>query len=310
VTAEAAALAAPAPHAGLRDRFSSMGTEVTVLLPTGRDDAAAVARDVIAAWEGRFSRFHSDSELSALNAAAGRGDGFVASAALFEAASTALQAAAATDGLFDPLLGARLVALGYDRTFAQLVDGRPASGLGPWQSGRWQEVITDPATRRIWLPAGTALDLGGIAKGMAVDAALHAVVHITGVAWAAVNAGGDLAVHGLPPGVSAWPIAVEGLGERVLTIRDGAVATSTVLERRWRSADGGWRHHLIDPRTGHPSDSDVSLASVAAATCAQAEVAAKVALLLGVHDGTAFLQRHGLTGVLVETDGTERWVLA
>lgn len=286
-----------------------MGTEVTVVVPEGQQDAGSLAREVIGGWHARFTRFDAGSELSRLNATAGHAEGFVASDVLFEATQQALDAAVATDGLFDPLLGARLVALGYDRTFARLAEGAAATDVVPWLPGRWRDVIADAGTCRIRLPAGTALDLGGIAKGMAVDAALEAVVR-AGVAWAAIEAGGDLAVHGLPPGASAWPIAVEGLGERMLTIRDGAVATSTVLERRWRTADGGWRHHLIDPRTGLPSSSDLALVSVSAATCAQAEVAAKVALLLGADDGAAFLQRHGLTGVLVQADGAEQWVLA
>ncbi len=306
-------LAEPAAP-GIADTFAAMGTRVTVLLPAEHRAAASIARAVMAAWDARFSRFDPGSELSRMNATAGHPAGFVAGEELFLATTVALDAAAATDGIFDPLLGARLVALGYDRTFARLADepspgGAERGDAAPWVAGRWREIVIDPATRRTWLPAGTALDLGGIAKGMAVDAALAAVI-ATGVAWAAVDAGGDLAVHGLPPGASEWPIAVDGMGERVLAIRDGAIATSSVLERRWRTADGAWRHHLIDPRTGLPAASDVALASVSAATCTQAEVAAKVALLLGRTDGAAFLEGHAMSGVLVGTDGSEWWVRA
>lgn len=309
MTVETGPTAARATEPGLRDSFRSMGTDVTVALPEGRQDVAVLAREVIRAWDRRFSRFDAASELSRLNATAGTADGFVASDDLFAATAMALDAAAATDGVFDPLLGARLGALGYDRTFSRLVERGARVSVEPWLPGRWREVITDASASRIWLPAGTALDLGGIAKGMAVDAAIEAVVR-AGADWATVNAGGDLAVYGIPPGADSWPIAVDGLGERVLAIRDGALATSTVLERRWLAADGTWRHHLIDPRTGLPADSDVLLASVSAATCTQAEVAAKVALILGRSAGMAFLDEHGLSGLLVGQDGSEWWVRA
>ena len=139
---------------------------------------------------------------------------------------------------------------------------------------------------------------------MAVDAAVAELVRM-GIPYGAVNAGGDLALHGIPPSGDGWSILVEGQGERVVTLDRGALATSTVLERRW-SVDGQARHHLLDPRTGLPAEGDIVLASVAAPTCAEAEVAAKVALLSGSVDGEAYLRRVGLPGLLVRVDGLTR----
>jgi len=281
-----------------------MGTDITVVVPPGADDAYQLAFETITAWHQRFSRFRPDSELSALNRAAGVP--FAASQELFSAARTAVEAARASAGLFDPLLATRMAELGYDRTFAVLpVIGEPRP-LAAWTPGRWREIVLDPERWTIRLPADSGLDLGGLAKGMAVDAALASLV-AAGVPYAAVNAGGDLAVHGLPPGFAAWPILVEGAGRRVVTLPHGALATSSTMNRRWRMGSD-LVHHLVDPRTGLPSTSDVVLASVAAASCAAAEVAAKAALLAGRVAGEAFIEQERLAGLLVGRDGSVRRV--
>jgi len=289
-------------------RFSSMGTDVTVLAAPGHAEAVELVAQLFAAWDARFSRFKADSELSVLNAAAGTS--VEVSEPMAIAIAAAIEAARATDGLFDPLLERRMVELGYDRTFSQLPDGRPEASVATWQAGAWRAIGFDPVRRTVTLPAGTGIDLGGIAKGMAVDAAV-ALLSEAGLPFAAVNAGGDLAVHGLPPEMSSWPIAVEiGLRERTVTLRSGALATSSVLRRRWR-VNGAERHHLLDPRTGLPARSGLAQATVAAASCRQAEIAAKVALLSGAAAGADFLERHGLAGLLLTNDGTEwhvgRW---
>jgi FAD:protein FMN transferase len=281
-------------------RFRSMGTDITVLVPTGSADAYELAFETIVAWDERFSRFRQDSELAELNRAAGAS--FVASEELFDAAQTAIQAARATGGLFDPLLATRMTELGYDRTFDALPAAAARRRLAAWIPGLWREVVLEPKHRTIRLPAGSGMDLGGIAKGMAVDAALARLV-AAGLPYAAVNAGGDLAVQGMPPGFAAWPILVEGAGSRVVTLRRGALATSTSLLRRWRVGHEQL-HHLIDPRTGFPSTSDVVLAAVAGDKCAQAEVAAKAALLAGRAAGAAFMEQNRLAGLLVAEDGS------
>jgi thiamine biosynthesis lipoprotein len=289
--------APPAPL--VEKRFRAMGTEIRVLLPPAAVEAYAPVVETMTAWEAQFSRFRPESELSALNRAAGKP--FVVSQLLFTVAETAIAAAKATGGLFDPLLATRMAELGYDRTFDTLPAAREQGRIAMWTPGRWREIILDPQRRTIQLPASSGMDLGGLAKGMAVDAAMARVIG-AGVPYAAVNAGGDLAVHGLPPGFAAWPIGV-GAHDLVVSLPAGALATSSVMSRRWRTG-GEERHHLIDPWTGFPSASDVVLASVAAASCAQAEVAAKAALLAGRAAGAAFIERERLAGVLVGEDGS------
>jgi thiamine biosynthesis lipoprotein len=86
-------------------------------------------------------------------------------------------------------------------------------------------------------------------------------------------------------------------------LRYQALATSTVARRRWQR-DGRWLHHLIDPRTGEPALSDAISVSVIAPTAVEADVFAKVALLLGSENGIHFLHGQGVQGLFVATDGS------
>jgi thiamine biosynthesis lipoprotein len=279
-----------------------MGCDVRVLAPSDRSDAAFAVRQIFHAWDARFSRFRRDSELEALNDAGGRH--FLVSDLMMSVLRAALGAARATDGLFDPMLGGRLIQLGYDRTYDELPARESDTALPDWRAGAWREIVVDPERSTVQVPAGFRIDLGGIAKGMAVDAALAALV-ADSVPYAAVNAGGDLAVAGLPPGQESWSVAIAGPTEAVVAVRRGALATSSILGRRWK-VNGTERHHLLDPRTGMPTTGPIVQASVAASTCAVAEVAAKMAVLSDLPGAIARLERYRLAALLLTSQG-EAW---
>ncbi len=289
-----------------------MGTAIEVLLPESREDAARGVEALFGEWHAKLTRFDEWSELMQLNARAGS-DAQV-SPFLFRVVEASLRAAAATHGYFDPTLLGSMERLGYDRTFALVLpdDPRPVHGA-PVPTGAWREVRLDPDRLTVRLPAGTGLDLGGIAKGMAADAALE-LIGRDGISRAAIDAGGDIAVLGLPPAdpaIDGWPVGIElpapdrsGGSLRSLTLYDGALATSSVARRWWRR--GGVRlHHLIDPRTGLPVENGVWSVSVAASRCEQAEVAAKAAFVLGPEAGGRFLDANGLAGLFILEDGRE-----
>ncbi len=278
-----------------------MGTTVTVVLPAQDAAAATVVEGLFGSWEAALSRFRPESELSRLNASAGRP--VAVSPLLLDVVETALRAARATDGVFDPALEPAMRALGYDRTFDDVPRDDPAP-VASRPGGAWHEIVVDRAAGTVRLPRGCALDLGGIAKGMAVDAAVAELVR-QGVSPVVVEAGGDLAVDGLPPGLAAWPVALEVLGgEREVAIATGALATSGISRRSWRRG-GAEQHHLVDPRTGSPARNDLWSVSAAAVSCAQAEVAAKTAFVLGRSAGIRFLLRLGISALLVGRDGSQ-----
>src|SRR6478672_1466320 len=164
-------LAAVAPD-GLRIlTFPAMGTTISVLAPEENSEAARdTTRWLFAEWEAVLSRFRSDSELSRLNARAG--EWVPVSSLLFTVTATALDAAHATNGVFDPTLLRQIVSLGYDRTFPALPPIAPPLSEAIHPGGGWRSIQLNHAERRIFLPVRVALDFGGIAKGMVVDAAV------------------------------------------------------------------------------------------------------------------------------------------
>jgi len=266
------------------------------------DEAEAFFREI----EAELSRFRPDSGLSRLNAAAGDGPQAV-SGTLRTVLGLALAAARDSGGIFDPTVLNLLRSAGYDRSFEILADGG-STGMNASVAFGWQQVELDTAHSTVELPAGVGIDLGGIAKGWAVDRAAEMLG-----AWSAalVDAGGDIRASAAPGG-EPWPIAIEDpfdstrdLG--VIRLAEGAVATSSVGRRRWQR-DGQPMHHLIDPRTGEPSCSDLHTVTAVAPTTVEAELAAKIALILGSREGQAHLEARGLSGLLVGHDGGQQVV--
>jgi thiamine biosynthesis lipoprotein len=260
-----------------RHTFRAMGTAVTVLGPSGHPAFDRAIRRIAARFareERRFSRFRADSELSRVNARAGASTSV--SAPFAALVRNALEAAAATHGRFDPTVHDALVVAGYDRDFDELLAGARGALHPATPCGRWAEAEVDDRT--LTLPAGIHLDLGGIAKGWTADRATTDALD-EGLPWIVVNAGGDLRIAGVAPPLE---VAVEDPEDPEaellrLTISGGALATSSIAKRAW--APG--RHHVIDPGTGRPADTEILQATVWAEDATSAEVGATDALLRG-----------------------------
>jgi len=250
------------------------------------------------------NRFRPDSEISILNRS--QGEHFLLSAGLAEAMAVALAAAQWTEGLVDPTVGGSLVSLGYDRDFATIEPGGGDPSLPMPPAPGWSSVrLEGPLCRR---PRGVVLDLGATAKALGADrAAMAAFGHLGNCGGILVSLGGDIALAGQAP-AEGWPILVvedpdshRGSATQVVRLDRGAVATSSIACRRWRLGEQE-HHHIIDPRTGLPSAGPWRTATVAAASCAEAN-AASTALMV---DGAAveWLSRVGLPARLVRHDGS------
>lgn len=290
------------PQGMARAAFYAMGTTIVVIAPQlALPDALRLTRDLFDEWERTLSRFRAESELARLNAAAGFR--VTVSPLLLTVTLKALDAARATRGVFDPTVLQRMIQIGYDRSFDALPLRLPAAPYRrPARLGAWREIAVDEARRLVRLPPGVGLDFGGIAKGLAVDAALDLLTE-QGITPALVNAGGDLAVRGLPPAQPHWPIVAPGKDECwVIGLERGALATSGLSHRHWMQGDVP-RHHLIDPRTGEPAASALWSVTAIAGACAQAEVAAKTALILGRERGAQFIESARLGALLVAETG-------
>jgi thiamine biosynthesis lipoprotein len=140
---------------------------------------------------------------------------------------------------------------------------------------------------RVQVPAGVLLDLGATAKGLGADWAANAAWSASGAGGVVVSLGGDVAVAGESP-CDGWPVLIaddhgrstSGSGSQVVRLDRGGLATSSVACRQWRRA-GQALHHIVDPRTGQPAVSPWRIASVAGATCADANAASTAAIICG-----------------------------
>ncbi len=262
--------------------FRAMGCEI-VVAGAGRRTEQAI-RHLFADRERAFSRFRADSELTAVNAAAGRPT--VVSAGFAQMLGRSLALAAETDGLVDPTIGGALAALGYTRDLAALGDDAAPAGP-PVPAPGWRTV--ELAGRVLVMPAGCVLDLNGIVKSATVDDAAEL---LEGDGF--VSAGGDLAVRG--------PTTVGLPGGGVVSVVHGGIATSGTARRRWRRA-GELHHHLVDAATGRSASSPWEAVTASGVTCVAADVSARAAFLAG-HDGPAWLDRRGIPGRFVAADGT------
>ncbi len=266
--------------------------------------ASRIAVTEVEALDLACSRFRDDSELAGLNREAGRP--VPVSELLFEAVSTALDAAASTDGVVDPTVGRSLRGLGYDRSFEIVVSrgGPPQLAFVP--AGGWRSVDLDGAGRTVAVPRGYELDLGATAKALASDRIAAKIAAETG-SPVLVSLGGDIAAEGAPAG--GWPVLIAedsrapiGGAGPVVAIHGGGLATSSTTVRRWQAGEIEV-HHVVDPRTGAPAAGPWRTVSVAAATCVEANTAATASIVLG-DAAPGWLESRGLAARLVAHDGS------
>ena len=254
------------------------------------------------AWEASLSRFRPESELSQLNQNAGEEQNV--SSTLWEVFELSLEANRQSDGLVTPLILDALVDAGYSASFEQLA-ALPSDSRTGHATPDVSQIKADALHRTIQLPPNAHLDFGGVAKGWAAHKAMQKL-KLYGPAL--IDAGGDIAISGLQADGQPWPVGIIDpfLPERNLyTLRLGrcGIATSGRDFRRWKQGDA-WKHHIIDPRTGEPAETDVFSVTIIAPTVIEAEVAAKVSLISGSQAGLTWLEaRPSLAGLLILEDG-------
>jgi len=291
-----------------RIEFHAMGSRMMAAVESPSPQAELALQRLPAwfeDWEQVLSRFRPDSELSRLNRQAGQP--VAVSETLWEVFQAAREAERRTGGLVTATVMDAVLSAGYDASFELLSAVQPASvwslpePIDPLASVGW-----DPSGRILELPASVHLDLGGIAKGWAAS---KAASRLARYGPALVDAGGDIAVGRPLPGGQPWPVGIgdpfqPGTDFETLKLQKCGIATSGKDYHRWLR-DGRWVHHIIDPRTGLPADTDVLASTVVAPTALEAEAAAKTALILGSLSGLEWIDSDpALAGVLVLENGT------
>jgi thiamine biosynthesis lipoprotein len=289
-----------------KHEFRAMGCHMLAALhyPSQRG-AKLLARvpEWFETWEACLSRFRPESELNRLNRSSGKP--VQVSGILWNVFQASLAAEKQSAGLVTPTLLDPLIEAGYSASFEQLPIGQETSVLRPRRHFSLQAVAWDASKHTLRLPEGLHLDFGGVAKGWAAH---QATKRLRAYGPALVDAGGDIAISGLQPGGEPWAVGVDdplqpGNNLEVLRLGRCGVATSGKNYRRWQQG-GSWKHHIIDPRIGEPAQTDVLSATVIAPTVLEAEVAAKVVLILGSQEGLAWLgAKPNHAGLVVLEDG-------
>lgn len=298
-----------------RIHFRAMGTDVELAVipekyhsPRDVEEAFHAARVKMAYLEQRLSRFDSKSDVTYINQQAGH---YVrVSTATVAVVELALEAHRISQGLFCPWMGTVIENLGYNVSFEQMAQSQSQRiRRGPLRdfSSVRPPLHVEPEENVVKIDVGYHLDLGGLAKGWIVEQAADELAR-RGFKNAVVNAGGDMVCRGRQ-GDGPWKVGVANPWDESeylfdLDVENLAMATSGTYRRRWQT-NKGEVHHLLDPRTGRSSDSDIVCASVLATRLTGAEVLAKTALLLGQEAGKAWLETQPQRGFVLITKDKE-----
>ncbi len=274
-----------------RLEFHAMGCEMLAAVD-GESEPTLLAKvpEWFEEWEQALSRFRYDSELTRLNQT--HGQPVRLSEILWDVLHVARAAERLTDGLVTPALLDDILAAGYDRPFDALPHQTPLVADPVLTAPQpLTAIAVDAAARTVTLPLGMSLDFGGSAKGWAAHQAMK---RLQAEGPALMNAGGDIAVSGTRLDGSPWPIGVANPFRpkeniETLFLDTCGVATSGKDRRRW-TRNGVLQHHIIDPLTNQPAETDLMTVTVVAPDVMQAEAVAKAAFILGSRAGLEWIE--------------------
>jgi thiamine biosynthesis lipoprotein len=279
-----------------------MGCRGYLVVHGGSPDLLDRAEQRLIELESLWSRFLPNSDVTRANKAAGSPT--VVHEDTLAIVSRAIDAWQQTSGRFDIATLPALLASGYTHS---TVDDSLAPEVPGTRSGGSALLRVDYAAGTLTVPAGAAIDLGGIGKGFAADIVAEELME-AGATGALVNLGGDISVLGRPGDEPLWFLGIENPHDApnhvaVFRLETGGVATSGTTVRHWVNPDGTKAHHVIDPSTLQPSTSGVATATVIASDAATAEVFATAAMMLSGDDAIALLDGVRLAGLVVTDDG-------
>ena len=285
----------------LEKSFPAMGTVHTVTIfdaegPEAASDARAYLLDLHGAW----SCFKEDSLVSRINQAAGR-QPVAVDEDTFEVLRQAKRYGRFTEGAFDVTVGP------LADLWRRAMEERQLPGdEAVWQAlalVNFANVTLDEEAHTVLLEkAGQRIDLGGIAKGYAVDE-LRKRLRRHGVHRALLDLGGTVAALGcgLPVGIRD-PFRPDGAPMGTLMLEDRIAVTSGVYER-FAYMDGYRYHHIVDPRTGYPSKSGLVSVTLVGENGGALDAFATAALILGMERSAPLLAEQGMDAVFVTEQG-------
>ena len=243
--------------------------------------------------EKSCNRFDAASEVRMMSMQAGTP--VSVSTLLYQAVQFALAVAEETDGAFDPTIGRHMESIGFARDYRTGAECGAGLMLSTRSSFRDVELHAD--TQSITLHQPLLLDLGAVAKGLAIDMAARELEPFDNFL---IDAGGDVYASGDNPGGCAWAIGIRDPRAtdqllRTVHVSDVAVCTSGDYARR---SEITGEHHIVNAVT-FSSANMVASATVLATSAMVADALATAAFCLGPHAGIALLKRHQVEGLIV-----------
>ena len=285
-----------------------MGTIVTVTAVSFdtqvSDRAVQAAFDEIKRLEGLLSTWRSDSELSQVNAEAGR-QSVPVSRETFELVVRSLEMAQLTRGGFNIALGPAIEAWSVTEQ-QQVPDEQVLERLKPLVD--WTSIQIDKKLRTIYLPhKGMRIDVGGVGKGYAADRAVE-VMKRAGAKGGVVALSGDIKAFGVLSEGKGFPVGIrhpreEGTLIGIIDLHDEAVSTAGDYERFFER-DGVRYHHILDPHTLQPARGCQSV-TVIAKDGTIADGLDTGIFVLGPENGMALVERlPDVEAIIVDANGT------
>jgi len=270
----------------------------------GAKKAALQALEAMKEIDARLNKFSADSELDLINQAAGLKP-VVVSDWTFGVIQQAVQIAEMTQGAFDPTIGPLMAVWGFGSAGEQKIPTPEAVEIAK-ELVDYQNVILDSTKQTVYLSRkGMVLDLGGIAKGYAVDQAVS-ILKESNISSALVSAGGNIYTIGRKKDDSPWQIGVRDPSDKgkivgYIQLENQAIDTSGDYERFFW-ADGKKYTHILDPRTGYPVQG-VSGGTVIMPRAVQADALATAVIVLGAEKGLELIEQLNGLGLIIAADG-------
>ena len=286
----------------LEKSFQVMASQSFLQLHGATEDQAQWAIDRLRELERQWSRFLPDSDITRANRAAGTP--VAVHPDTLAVVARGVEGWRQTNGLFDLTMLPAVVDIGYS---ASVLDHSSAPSVPGRVVGLTSFIGVDYNAGTLTVPATSAIDLGGIGKGMAADIVAEELIE-QGVTGVAVNLGGDMVAMGTPSNDESWYVGIANPfrpDEQVMQLRIdcGGLATSGTTVRTFTGVDGSLRHHIVNPTTGSSAATELVAATVLASDAATAEIFATAAMMGSALNAVDLIESVGLAGLFIRSNG-------
>ena len=287
------------------DSRIAMGTIVSVTLYESDDDKIDDIFSYIYSLDSMISRYNEKSYIAMINSNAGISPVTVPDE-VYGLVKVSLEMAEETDGLFNPAIGPLSSLWGFGTEDARVPSSDEIESVLPLLD--WRKIKLSDDDNSVFLESeGMAIDLGAVGKGWAADM-IDSYLDELCVEHALVNLGGNVLLHGGKADGSAWRVGIrdpENLSSSYasVAIEDGTVITSGGYQR-YIEKDGEVYHHILNPETGYPFQTDILSATVIGDSGTLSDMLSTVIFASGSDKAEEIADKHDVSIILKLTDGS------